>query len=172
MYRMNNWSVKRKLFSVLFVVVCGFALLLLLNEWSKSQLLSASAEKDHASQKIRMTQTVVLEMAEAQRSASETLLAPDSKKADKVMEQVDKARQTLVNIQKEAKSPDEQKVLKEVLALIETYKSFFSGVYQIEESLGKVGETKNKPVYQTLLMQIEEKSFRQRTSRQYVLCWP
>ncbi|GED12253.1 methyl-accepting chemotaxis protein [Aneurinibacillus migulanus] len=157
MYRMNNWSVKRKLFSVLFVVVCGFTLLLLLNEWSKSQLLSASAEKDHASQKIRMTQTIVLEMAEAQRSASETLLAPDSKKADKVMEQVDKARQTLAHIQKEAKGLEEQKILKEALTLTETYKSFFSGVYQIEESLGKVGERKNKPVYQTLLAQIEEK---------------
>ncbi|GEN33128.1 methyl-accepting chemotaxis protein [Aneurinibacillus danicus] len=156
MYTMKNWSVKRKLFSVLFVVVCGFTLLLLLNEWSKSQLLDASAEKDLASQKIRMTHTIVLAMADAQRSASETLLAPDKTKADEVLKQVEKAHQTLAQMQKEAKSPEEQKILKEALSLTETYKSFFSGVYQIEESLGKVGETKNKPAYQILLEQIEK----------------
>lgn len=155
MYIMRNWSVKRKLFSALFVVVCGSVLLLLLNEWSKSQLLSASAEKDIANQKIRMTQGIVLAMAEAQRSASEMLRKPDKTKADEVLKQVDKAQQTLERMQKEVKSSEEQKIVKEAVALTATYKRFFSGVYQIEESLGKVVQTKSIPAHHTLRVQLE-----------------
>ncbi|MBN6188322.1 methyl-accepting chemotaxis protein [Aneurinibacillus sp. BA2021] len=152
---MKNWSVKRKLFSALFVVICGTVLLLLLNEWSKSQLLSASAEKDVANQKMRMTQGVVLAMTEAQRSASETLRKPDKIRADEVLKQVDRAQQTLERMQKEARTAEEQKIIKEAIALTATYKSFFSGVYQIEEGLGKVGQTKSPPMHDALRVQIE-----------------
>jgi methyl-accepting chemotaxis protein len=152
---MKNWSVKMKLFSVLFVVVCGFISLLLLNEWSKSRLLDASAEKDRANQKIRMTHTVVVAMAEAQRLASDMLLAPEKKKADEVLKQVEKAQQTLDQMKKEARTAEEQKILKEAVTLTGTYKSFFSGVYYIEETLGKVGAAKKKPAYQRLGEQLE-----------------
>ncbi|WP_171253066.1 hypothetical protein, partial [Acinetobacter baumannii] len=79
-----------------------------MNEWSKSQLLSASAEKDVANQKMRMTQGVVLAMTEAQRSASETLRKPDKIRADEVLKQVDRAQQTLERMQKEARTAEEQ----------------------------------------------------------------